>query len=156
MRAGLKPCARQLYPSRLHAITAANRYNLNITFASFCVQMLDDGWSTKGVRSDTGHVVAYLSYDETVCEQAMQAEHRNDHKLLGTLLGYPACCVTYFASVFTAENTDPVHDTVHELLGYSDRNNQTYFIIPVHRTVNKASILRLTKFLKIHIDYMVL
>lgn len=130
MSAGVKPCARQIYPSRLHAITAANTYNLHITFATFLVDMHGDGWSTKGYRSDSGSVVAYLSFDQDICERARQAEHDNDHAMLGVLLGYPACCITYFCSVFNENNTDPVHDTVHDLLSYTDREEQNIFHYP--------------------------
>ena len=131
VRARLKPCARQLYPSRLHAITQANKYNLYLTFAPFCVHVnQDEPWSTKGYRSDSGHVVAYFSFDENLTNLAAKAELDNNHGLLGTYLGYPACCVNYFSRVFNEHNTDPVHKFTHYLLSYRDREEQNIFHYP--------------------------
>ena len=74
VRARLKPCARQLYPSRLHAITQANRYNLYLTFAPFCVHVnQDEPW----------YIMAYLLHERKTFYTAVtmyfsrQLEYKN-------------------------------------------------------------------------------
>ncbi len=49
----------------------------------------------------------YISQDEEKAYLASYYELTNNHRGLGLLLGYPACCVDYFCRNFSEQNTNP-------------------------------------------------
>jgi hypothetical protein len=70
----------------------------------------DKPYSNKGLRVPetfrTGMFFVYISKDELLAHEAALAEITQDHKTLGTILGYPHCCITNFIQAFKENNTD--------------------------------------------------
>lgn len=69
---------------------------------------VDKGVSNKGMKVDVhskidGDVFVYLGKDQTKIQQLKQADAKDDHILVGKLLGYPDCCITFFASSYHDE-----------------------------------------------------
>lgn len=79
--------------------------NLYLEKSSFKVVVLDaeDGkYSNKGIKVDIndprrGMLFVYISKDEKLAASANAYEFKNNYKNLGLILGYPECCVEFFA-----------------------------------------------------------
>lgn len=53
-----------------------------------------------------GYFFVYLSKNREVAEKARLAEENSNHLELGSLLGYPECCSTFFEKNFDEKRTD--------------------------------------------------
>ncbi|MBS3109864.1 hypothetical protein J4227_05030 [Candidatus Woesearchaeota archaeon] len=69
-------------------------------------------YSSKGKRTKgEGHYFAYISRHPSHCEAAKALEEKGDHVGLGAALGYPSCCIKFFANNF-AEESKKLNDFV--------------------------------------------
>ncbi len=81
----------------------------------FKVLLADENhFTNKGLRlaeddPRLGIYFVYISKDESKAWLASYYELMGNHRDLGLLLGYPACCVEFFAAQFTAGNVNPQH-----------------------------------------------
>ncbi|HLP79992.1 MAG TPA: hypothetical protein VK158_05120 [Acidobacteriota bacterium] len=109
--AGVKPCGRQgYYDSELDAfLQMLKTLGLFFEISRFRVSLEDsDSFSNKGKVTNEKHGMrfVYFAKDQLVASYAALAEAQGDVAALGSLLGYPSCCVQYFKSHFTPEHTD--------------------------------------------------
>jgi len=72
--------------------------NINWSEGSFVDSVKIDAF-----MPSSGDNIIYLSKHESLAERAKVADFLNDHEQLGTLLGYPKCCVDHFRHVKTNE-----------------------------------------------------
>lgn len=70
-----------------------------------------DAFSNEGkVSADPdGMFFVYISKDQEKALLACLAEARQDHQMVGRLLGYPPCCSQFFDSQAKRGNFNPVH-----------------------------------------------
>ncbi|MEK6943744.1 MAG: hypothetical protein AABX00_06810 [Nanoarchaeota archaeon] len=111
-----KPCARILVfedeKDKTELFLKIN--SLHVVFSDFKVLKQNTGsefYSDKSVKipkddSRKGYFIAYVSANKDICEKAKKAEEKNNHKLLGKVLGYPECCCEFFENHFNEKNTD--------------------------------------------------
>ncbi len=69
---------------------------------------LDDSTYSDAVMVDalipsTGDFFVYISKHESLAERAKVADFLNDHEQLGSLLGYPTCCVNHYKKIKAKE-----------------------------------------------------
>ncbi len=76
------------------------------------------GWRIPETEPRAGMYFVYISQDEEKAYLASYYELTNNHRGLGLLLGYPACCVDYFCRNFSEQNTNP------EILSVNSSENQ--------------------------------
>ncbi len=87
--------------------------SLFLVKSTFKVLLTDENhYTNKGLRmpeTDTreGMYFAYISKDETNAYRASYYELLSNHRELGLLLGYPACCVDFFCRAFSAAHPNP-------------------------------------------------
>jgi len=113
---GAKPVARLMVDEEKLADTIAflESKNLKASKSDFKIQKVTDSltqYSNKGIKippdsQKNGNFFVYISKKQELAEKAKQAEHSNDHKELGKLLGYPECCIEFFEENFSPEKTD--------------------------------------------------
>ena len=111
-----KPCARiMVFEEELSSVSEFLKNNsLFCSFSDFKVikqNIQSDFYSDKSFKIDkndsrNGHFFVYISKDKKIAAQAKIAEKEDNHKELGLLLGYPACCCDFFAGNFNDKNTD--------------------------------------------------
>ncbi len=65
-----------------------------------------------------GHLVLYISKDPAKTEMAKGHEASQNHKELGALLGYPACCTVFFERHFSSKHADITLDIVEASEGW--------------------------------------
>ena len=104
---GVKPVVRQgFYESEIEKVETFCKLNkLYIEKSSFKVVILDaeEGkYSNKGIKVKIddprrGMLFVYISKEEKLASDANVYEFKGDHKNIGLLLGYPDCCVDFFA-----------------------------------------------------------
>lgn len=104
---GVKPVVRQgFYEGEIDKVEEFCKLNhLYIEKSSFKVVILDaenGKYSNKGIKLKIddprrGMLFVYISKDEKLAAEANVYEFKGDHKNLGRLLGYPECCVEFFA-----------------------------------------------------------
>lgn len=88
------------------------KHNLYLVKSNFKVLFADEGiYSNKGLRIPEtdprpGMYFVYISKDEQKAWLASYYELVQNHKDLGLALGYPPCCVDFFCSKFTPQNTN--------------------------------------------------
>jgi len=101
--------------------------NLFLVKSEFKVLFADQGvYSNKGVRIPVvdkrpGMYFVYISKDEQKAWLASYYELVQNHKDLGLVLGYPSCCVTFFCSRFSKNNTNPEHHPTNPYTNLSQR-----------------------------------
>ena len=87
--------------------------NLSFAISDFkIIQFADSGkggFSNLGIKVNpddrrNGYRYIYVSKEKKLSECAKQAEHENNHKELGLLLGYPECCVNFFINNFDEQS----------------------------------------------------
>ncbi len=80
--------------------------SLSIALSDFKVKLAFSGdYSSKGIQNkDEGHNFVYVSKDLNECLKAKEFESQNDHLNLGKILGYPDCCIDFFAKNFETES----------------------------------------------------
>ncbi|HLD33887.1 MAG TPA: hypothetical protein VJB66_04120 [Candidatus Nanoarchaeia archaeon] len=112
-----KPVARQgFYPEELAKVEKFCAANGLFVEKSRNKIVLDDKdtFTNRGRVADAtkkvhGMTLAYISKDELKAAQACLAETQGDHYITGLMLGYPECCVRFFAERFAADDLNPVH-----------------------------------------------
>jgi hypothetical protein len=110
----IKPVVRQgFYSYELAAVEAfCSGHGLFLEKSPYTVVVTGgDSFSNEGkVSSDSaGMLFVYMSKNQEKALLACLAEARQDHKLVGRLLGYPPCCVQFFGSQAKRGNFNPVH-----------------------------------------------
>lgn len=109
---GKKKVARQLYThdqfSKIE--TFCHLQQLYLVKSPKKIALLDthEAFSNTGTftTSPDGLYLVYISKDEHDAHMACLCELREQHTLLGELLGYPVCCIKYFLTHFSAKSTD--------------------------------------------------
>ncbi len=110
-----KEVVRQgFYEQELPAVEEFCRKNsLFLVKSKFKVILADENqFTNKGLRipetdARAGMYFIYISKDETKAYLASYYELVNDHRKLGSLLGYPECCVEFFCRNFSENNINP-------------------------------------------------
>ncbi|HLC50523.1 MAG TPA: hypothetical protein VJI97_03790 [Candidatus Nanoarchaeia archaeon] len=76
--------------------------------------------SIKITKNDArkGYFIAYISKKKEICEKAKDAEEKNNHLLLGNILGYPECCCEFFEKHFNEKNSDLTLDALKNSKGF--------------------------------------
>ncbi|HLC75129.1 MAG TPA: hypothetical protein VJH88_04720 [Candidatus Nanoarchaeia archaeon] len=74
----------------------------------------NDFFSNRGVISDSGMLLVYISKDELKAAGTCLFETRHNHRSTGLALGYPDCCVRYFCEQFAIGNINPVHQPTNQ------------------------------------------
>jgi len=136
LRKGVKPVVRQgFYQPELPAIERYCLENkLHLVTSTFKVLLADyTPYSNKGIRVPAkdkreGMFFVYISNDEEKAWLAAYYELMNNHKDLGAVLGYPACCVDYFMKAFSAKNPNPVHSPTNAWTNLTQRDNDAVLI----------------------------
>ncbi len=87
-----------------HTVELVRDYDNPLSFYS------TKGYATKGrlaERSDDKekhwHRFCYVAAKQGIAKQALEAEMAQNHALLGRLLGYPKCCISFFTEHFGSE-----------------------------------------------------
>ena len=89
--------------------------NLHFVQSKFKVLLVDNSsYSNKGLRvpendKRSGIFFTYISKDEEKSYLAAYYELMGNDKDLGKILGYPECCINFFAQNFSAKNPNPQH-----------------------------------------------
>jgi len=110
-----------------------NKHDLFMSKSKFKVKLEEkEEFSNKGtvVNQDdhTGMSFIYLSKDEEQAALANLAETTQNHKELGTLLGYPTCCIEFFLNVFSPSNTNPTRPPMNPWTNLSQRKHDLCLI----------------------------
>lgn len=114
VKQGVKDVVRQgFYPAELEKVEEfCTQNNLYLVKSNFKVIIADEGdYSNKGLRISEqdkrpGMYFVYISQHEEKAWLAAYHEMMNDHRALGLLLGYPACCVDFFLAHFKESHTN--------------------------------------------------
>ncbi|MBI5388814.1 hypothetical protein HZB01_00365 [Candidatus Woesearchaeota archaeon] len=123
---GHKPVARFCLQGNAASSLKTQCTSLGLAFltADFKLALSFTGnYSTKASllpKNEDGYTVCYISLVRHEAEKAKKAESQNNHTLLGTLLGYPPCCVAFFgknASEESAKHNDFVLPCLHNSQG---------------------------------------
>jgi len=101
---GIKPVARLMIKQENYEETKSflEKHNLYLTKSDFKVIKLDKGpYSNKGEKVSLkdkriGKYLVYISKNKSDVKKAKKYESDNDHNKLGTILGYPSCCIKFF------------------------------------------------------------
>lgn len=109
-----KEVVRQgFFESELHRVEQfCQKHNLYLVKSNFKVLFADEGiYSNKGLRIPEtdprpGMYFVYISKDEQKAWLAGYYELVQNHKDLGSVLGYPKCCVDFFSKNFSSQNTN--------------------------------------------------
>jgi|SRR3989338_649845 len=112
----LKAVVRQgYYPHELPKVERfCTENNLFRVKSKFKVILLGDTYSNQGMRisetdSREGMYFVYLSRDEEKAYLAAYYELVSNDRELGLLLGYPQCCVEFYAEKARQKNLNPEH-----------------------------------------------
>ncbi|GEM_PF-705611 len=103
---------------------------------------LDKGYANKGYRMPVtspmiGDVFIYLALSPELAQEAKMADYMDDHAALGKLLGYPECCVRFFAENAGAVKDDD--DYVRLALRHSSVRHAELNILPRYFDVTLLS-----------------
>lgn len=128
---GKKPVVRHLYTRQeLEKVYDFCKLNgLYLELSPLKIALADDThFSNKGIFVDRKHpeglYVAYISKNELLAKKASLAELQQDHKTLGVLLGYPACCIRFFErEIKDSKTMNLAHEPEHPLTNLSKREN---------------------------------
>lgn len=132
--ADLKPVVRQgFYPSELEKIKEfCLKNNLFIELSPYKILMEGGNYSDKAVKvppeNPQGMFFVYISKDHQKALLANLYETQQDHRQLGLILGYPACCVKFYHEQFQKGNLAPEHQTYHELIDIRKRKTDQSII----------------------------
>lgn len=113
---GIKPCARILvFENEIDKIVNfLNENKVYTAISDFKVlkqNVQSEFYSDKSIKipkngAQKGYFFVYLSESKETAEKAKLMESSNNHKELGLLLGYPACCCEFFEKNFNEKSTD--------------------------------------------------
>lgn len=101
----IKPVVRQgFYKNELKAIKKfCKTNNLSIKISPYKIILINtkENYSNKGIKINKndprlGMFFVYISKNKQKAIKARDYEAENDHKKLGSLLGYPNCCIDFF------------------------------------------------------------
>ena len=97
--------------------------------------LLDDKetFSNKGTRIPEndprpGMYFVYISKDETKANLAAYYELTQNHRELGLLLGYPACCIHFFIQNFHEQNTNLELKPINHYTNLTQRENDVVLL----------------------------
>ena len=94
--------------------------------------MEGDNYSDKGTKVDRNHpngiFFAYISKDHQKALLANLYETQGDHRKLGLILGYPACCVRFYHEQFIKGNLAPEHSNYHPSIDIRKRSQDKAII----------------------------
>ena len=131
-----KPVVRQgFYENELPRIKRfCGANNLSIQTSPYKVVIVDakEGeYSNKGVKAKLnderkGMIFAYISKDEENAVLANYHELKNNHAQLGNILGYPKCCVEFFAKN-QPERSAADNDYIVPMLTNTDGNSFPFY-----------------------------
>lgn len=130
----LKPVVRQgFYPEELEKVKQfCLQNNLFIELSPYKILMQGDNFSDKGTKVDINHpkgmFFAYISKDHQKALLANLHETKGDHRKLGLILGYPACCVRFYHEQFQKGNLAPEFNNYHELIDIRKRKTDNAII----------------------------
>lgn len=101
VKAGIKPSARIAFSNVDNAKSLLDELGLSYAISDFKVKMDFKGmYSTKGHvvgLEKEGHVFFYIAKDKRTAEKTRLAEKDGGIEELGIALGYPQCCIDFFA-----------------------------------------------------------
>lgn len=111
-----KPVVRQgFYPSELDRIKQfCEKNEMMVEKSQYKVVMEDrEKFSNKGkivdIDNKQGMFLVYMSKSQFNALWTCLYETKQDHINTGLMLGYPECCVKFFAEEFAKGNINPVH-----------------------------------------------
>ena len=133
-----KEVVRQgFYDSELYKVEKFCKDNhIYVVKSKFKVLFADDysgNYSNKGIRipeddSRQGMYFIYLSKDEQKAWLAAYYELMSNDSELGSILGYPKCCVNYFLNNFSKDNPNPEQIGNNPYTNISKRNKDLVLI----------------------------
>ncbi len=103
------------------------QHSLFLVKSSFKVLLDDkDNFTNRGLRLPLtdprpGLFFTYISKDEKTAHLALLSELQNNPQQLGHLLGYPDCCINFFATNFNEQNPNPQHPPTNPWTNLSKR-----------------------------------
>lgn len=111
---GVKPVVRQgFYEAELPCVEQfCKENNIHFVRSKFKIYLVEkEGYSNKGVclpltDSRLGMLFVYFSFDKIKARQACCFESEGNDRQMGSILGYPKCCVDFFCRQFSEEKTD--------------------------------------------------
>ena len=125
---GIKPCARILvFEDDVDGtINFLNDNKIKTSVSDFKVikqAAQSEFYSDKSKKipknsAEKGYFFVYLSKIKETLEKAKLMEEKNNHKELGSLLGYPECCCEFFEKNFNEKNTDLTLKSLENSDGY--------------------------------------
>lgn len=125
----VKPAARLVIASShiKQATAYITSLGLSYAFSSLHVYASCDhrlGYSNKGVVSAPNEhtsVLMYIARTSELAHQVCVAEQQHNERMVGTLLGYPACCIDFFIRCAHRKHSD--NDYVEPMIIASDHSN---------------------------------
>ena len=130
----LKPVTRQgFYPEELEKVkNFCLQNNLFIEISPYKILMEGKNFSDKGTKVDKNHpegmFFVYISKDHQKALLANLYEAQGDHRQLGLILGYPACCVKFYYEQFQKGNLAPEHNHYNDLIDIRKRTQDSSLI----------------------------
>ena len=146
-----KPVIRQgFYEHELEAIEEFCRRNRLFFSKSAFKVLLDDKniYSNKGIQIPEhdprpGMFFVYISKEELKSWLANYFELMDNHQGLGTLLGYPDCCIDFFCRNFSPTKTDLQLPSTNPYTNLSKREDDLVLLshFPCSSECNKSIVL---------------
>jgi len=93
LKAGFKPVIRVMLDGRTKDEEEKKILKIKTLATPFVIEEVSELY---GSRYERPKKIVYLAQSLKIAKEAVWAEKNGDRSLLGRLLGYPACCVSFF------------------------------------------------------------